>query len=113
MNNKIIKRFKKIRSRMIKKGHAIWPTAVMIWCITVAPAAAETPPTITLQKGLKIVTSENRSVKIAKLSEAIAESEAHYARASLLLSINASAARTNMAHQPAMSTAWYKLEPEQ
>ena len=90
---------------MIKKGHAIWLAAVMIWCITAGPAAAEVPLPITLPEGLKIVTGESRVVKIAKLSEAIAESEAHYARAGLLLSINVSAARTNIAHQQAIYAA--------
>lgn len=87
---------------MRKQGHAIWAAAVMSWCILAGAAAAELPPPITLPAGLKIVTAESRIVKIAKLSEAIAESDVHIARAGLLPSINASAGHTTMAHQPAM-----------
>jgi len=65
--------------------------------------AAETSAMITLPEGLKIVAAESRVVKIARLNEAIAESDTHIARAGLLPSINASAGHTNMAHQPAMT----------
>ncbi|MEN6318314.1 MAG: TolC family protein [Syntrophaceae bacterium] len=65
--------------------------------------AAESPALITLPEGLKVVTAESRVVKIAKLNEAIAESDTHIARAGMLPSINASAGHTSMAHQPAMT----------
>ncbi|MFA6412214.1 MAG: hypothetical protein WCW53_05900, partial [Syntrophales bacterium] len=46
--------------------------------------SAETPALITLPEGLKIVTAESRVVKIARLNELIAESDAHMVRAALL-----------------------------
>jgi len=66
-------------------------------------ASAEAPPPITLQEGLKIVAEEGRVVKIARLNETMAEADTRMARAGLLPSINAQAAHTSMAHQPAMS----------
>jgi outer membrane protein TolC len=64
-------------------------------------AVAQNSIPLTLREGLKIVTEESRVVKIAKLSEAIAESDARIARAGLLPSINASAGHTSLAYQPA------------
>ena len=58
------------------------------------PSMAQYAIPLTLQDGLKIVTEESRVIKIAKLSEAMEESNAHMARAGLLPSINASASHT-------------------
>jgi outer membrane protein len=65
-------------------------------------AFADAPNVITLQEGLKIVSDESRVVKIAKLQEAMAESDFHVARSALLPRIDASAAHTSLSNQPAM-----------
>lgn len=65
-------------------------------------AMAQDTTSITLSEGLKIVTEESRVIKIAKLSEAMAESDANMARSALLPHLAASAARTDLEHQPAM-----------
>jgi outer membrane protein len=66
------------------------------------PASAQNSNSLTLQEGLKIVSEESRVIKIAKLSEAMAESDANMARSALLPQLAASAARTDLGHQPAM-----------
>jgi len=66
------------------------------------PSMAQNAIPLTLQDGLKIVTEESRVIKIAKLSEVMAESDTHTARAGLLPSVNASASHTSLAYQPGM-----------
>jgi outer membrane protein len=67
-----------------------------------SPVIAQGLTPLTLQEGLKIVAGESRIIKIARLNEAISESDTHIARAGLLPSINASASHTSLAYQPAM-----------
>jgi outer membrane protein TolC len=66
---------------------------------TACPAMAQNLP-LTLQEGLRIVTEDSRVVKIARLSEAMAESDMKIARAALLPTISASASHTSLAHTP-------------
>jgi outer membrane protein len=85
---------------MSRIANAILVLAVFIFSWSDQAMAQSSQP-LTLREGLRIVTEENRVVKIAKLSEAIVESDTHVARAGLLPSINVSAGYTSLAHQPA------------
>lgn len=63
-------------------------------------AFAEPLKPVTLQDGLKIVTEENRVIKIARFSEDMAFSDVKIARSAMLPTINASGSYTSMHHPP-------------
>lgn len=65
---------------------------------------AEVREVVTLLEGLRKVTSENYSVRIARQDEAIAGEDALIARSGLLPRINASGSRTALSEQPIMRT---------
>ncbi|MEN6623243.1 MAG: TolC family protein [Smithella sp.] len=98
--NRETQRKKQKKIRWMQLVYLILLPAVIIFPDNLAAAQNATP--LTLQEGLKIAAGESRIVKIARFNEAIAESDTHIARAGLLPSINATAAHTNMARQPAM-----------
>jgi len=67
-------------------------------------STAEVREVVTLSEGLRKVTSENYSVRIARQDEAIAGEDALIARSGLLPRINASGSRTALSDQPIMRT---------
>ncbi len=89
---------------MISMNRTLWVVIglMLSLLLPLRPASAEEAAGITLSEGLKIVTEESRVVKIAKLSEALAEADASMARAGLLPQLSAHAARTDLEHQPAL-----------
>ncbi len=64
--------------------------------------AAAAQDMLTLSEGLKIVTEDSRVIKVAKWSEALAESDAKMARSAMLPDLTATAAYTYFKDQPAM-----------
>jgi outer membrane protein TolC len=56
---------------------------------------------ITLSQGLRLVTQENRTIKITRGDEAIAEADVLKARSPLLPSVNGSLSNTSLAYEPA------------
>lgn len=75
---------------------------IAIYCAA-GSANAQEPSALTLSEGLRIATTQSRTMNIARLGEAMAVSDTHIARAGLLPSINVTGSHANLAHQQAMA----------
>lgn len=68
--------------------------------LIIAAGGASAEERLSLQEGLKMVTRDNRLVKIAQRQEEIQRAEAQAARAPMLPSVNGSAGQSFLARQP-------------
>lgn len=71
----------------------------VILCLMPVPAW---PETLTLSDGLRIVTEENRIVRIKQQEEKMSHADTLIARSRLLPSFNASYGQTFLEHQPGL-----------
>lgn len=78
---------------------------ILLSFITIAtlsyPLKAASAELLTLSEGLKLVTEDNRLVRITRHEERISEADTLLARSRMLPEMNASAGYTTQAHQPA------------
>ncbi len=95
---------------LMRKSSGFVIFSAVLGCLLMScPASAETPPdtlkeepaSITLQDGLRIVTSESHLVRIARQDEEIAYEDSMISKAKLYPTLTASASHTDLVSQPA------------
>ena len=75
--------------------------AVLLWAANgLAQEKPGASPTLSLGEGLKMVTTQNRLVKIAQRQQDVQAAQARIALAPMLPSVNGAAGQTFLAHQP-------------
>jgi len=83
---------------MKNKSFIIFFFWILIFSITSANVARA--DVLTLSDGLRLVTEENRIIKISQREEAVSEADTQLAKSKMLPSINASLTQTFLAYQP-------------